>query len=452
MNPSVLLYAGDLVRYHGIHTAFEGVPIMDNGSTHTEWVTVYEHEQAIPYPPEAITIEAFNALDATLATNYMIYAEVSGTMSVDHESHTITLQDGTATMNVFPMSQEEYQDLILYQGLLVSVRGVIFPNFDVEPPFLMFIWNGETPSLDYETDAELLDGLSSLFLAYFGSLDYIPGQYVELPTEHPFIPVTIAYETFGENASLFDVETGMIDDSITTALDIGVHVTFTLPSTATKTFDLPLHVIIPVITPIATFETEPNFNPELGGANARYYIQGIVLALTEAGDASFAIILDSSGVAFVYTNRVDLLVGDEILAYGYKMTQGTMAILYNDPDISILSIKSHDNSIPMDALSISIADFLTLTPATPDVAYTYYELTGTLIALDPENPSVFGITNGTQTVPVYAIDGNAQAALASAVDHSVTIRGLSIIGGDPGSEMILLAYFAFPDTIVVVPN
>lgn len=452
MNPSVLLYAGDLVRYHGIHTAFEGVPIMDNGSTHTEWVTVYEHEQAIPYPPEVMTIAAFNALDPLIATNYMIYAEISGTMSVDDESHMITLQDGLDTMNVFPMSQEEYQDLIMYRGLSISIRGLIFPNFDVEPPFLMYVWNGEPVSLDYETDEALLDALSALFLTYFGAMDYIPGQYVELPIEHPFIPVTITYETFGDNAALFNVETGMIDDAITTALDIGVHVTFTLPSTATKTFDLMLHVIIPEITPIATFETEPDFIPELGGANASYYLQGIVLAVTPAGDATFAIIIDSSGVAFVFTNRLDLVVGDEILAYGYKMTQGTMPILYNDPSVSILSIKSHGNSIPMNPVTISIADFLTLTPATPEVAFTYYEVSGTLIALDPENPSVFGITNGMETVPVYAIDDAARTTLAGAVDQSVTIRGLSIIGGDPGSEMILLAYFAFPDTLVVVPD
>jgi hypothetical protein len=151
------------------------------------------------------------------------------------------------------------------------------------------------------------------------------------------------------------------------------------------------------------------------------------------------------------TNDSTIVLADEILAKGYKMSQGDMPFLYGDPSQTIRRVLSQGNSMLMNVTSITLAAFASLSPATPEVMYTYFKMTGTLIQRSPESPQVFGLTDGTTTVIIFARDEPSMEALLPYVKELINLRGLSIIGGDPGQEAIFLAYFALPETLIAYP-
>jgi hypothetical protein len=154
----------------------------------------------------------------------------------------------------------------------------------------------------------------------------------------------------------------------------------------------------------------------------------------------------------ILTNDSTIVLADEILAKGYKMSQGDMPFLYGDPSQTIRRVLSQGNSMLMNVTPITLAAFAALSPATPGVIYTYYEMTGTLIQLSPESPQVFGLTDGTTTVIIFANNEPSMQALLPYVNELITLRGLSIIGGDPGTEAVFLAYFDLPQTILTNPT
>jgi hypothetical protein len=90
-------------------------------------------------------------------------------------------------------------------------------------------------------------------------------------------------------------------------------------------------------------------------------------------------------------------------------------------------------------------DFNALDPSYVAQALRYYELSGTLGYTDPDHPesSGFYLTDGTNNVIVYATSTAARTILADHVSDSVTICGLALMAGSPGSQMLVLAYLAY---------
>jgi len=399
-----------------------------------------------------MTISEYNALDPTLSSNWIRYIQISGFLTIDEETHMVNLTTGEVTMQVFPLDEDGYYFLTSLEQFDVTINGLILPFMDVEPMMIMFIFNGSEGSvqLDY-TEAELLSYSEGMFTSYFEAVTYFPGQMVDFPDSRALLEYLFefAYVATGENASLFNVATNQISAEIESVLDITIGVTLTLqPGGQSTYFELTLHVDPGTIISIADFKTMPSDQTTI------YVIKGIIIYKQAMEDGLLYMVADETGIVYINSNNYDLLVGDEIIAIGVKMTMGTMDILVNDPSLTVNQVLSHDSEMPLTATSMTLADFNAMSPTDPATGMQYIELTGTLMYLNPTDPdnSMFGITDGVDTVYIYAVDADVRQALVPVVDTQIELAGLSLVVGDPGSEMVILAFINSPGSITANPT
>jgi len=409
-------------------------------------VEVEQSNQPLPIGPEIMTIPDFAMLSADDPGDLGRLIEISGMLHEGEGGGMLNLTAGSDSMSVVPFGMEAYIKLSGYIGFEVTIVGFTLPNMDETPATLMFVYNGHDDfvTLDY-TDSELLDQLETMFRFYFETPTYYPGQFVDLPTEHPIIALTMLYEPFGTNGSLFDLENKRIDPSITTILDIDIHVTVTLQSGAYRLFDIKLHVDPDAFDTIAEVKALPD------SMDVTYIIKAVVLMIqaTDEEGMNMLMVADATGIIYINSSNPFVTVGDSVVAIGFKMTMGMMAFMFNDPSKTVDQILSHDNPLPLVPTVISIADFLALSPSNPASNLVYYELSGTLMYLDPGNPdiSMYGLTDGADTALIYAPDAMARAALDAYIDEAITIQAISFLAGEEGSYMVILAYVPFPGTI-----
>jgi hypothetical protein len=103
---------------------------------------------------------------------------------------------------------------------------------------------------------------------------------------------------------------------------------------------------------------------------------------------------------------------------------------------------------------MTLAAFDALSPTDPATGMQYVALTGTLLYLNPSDPdnSMFGLTDGTDTIIVFPVDADVRHALVPVVGTLVTIHGLSLVTGEPGAEMVILAFINSPGSIISNPT
>jgi uncharacterized repeat protein (TIGR02543 family) len=436
----------DQIKVTGYLIDVNGYSAIGNETTGFAAIEFEASDQALPIEPDPITIPDYALLSADDPDDWGRLLEISGMIHEGEGGGMLSLTAGTDYMNVVPFGSEAYIKLSGYIGFEVTIIGFTLPNMDEVPATLMFVYNGHDDfiSLDY-TDTELLDQLEAMFRFYFETPTYYPGQFVDLPSEHPIIALTVAYEPFGTNAALFDVETNRIDPSITTILDIDIHVTVTLQSGPYRLFDIKLHVDPDAFMTIAEVKALPD------SMDVTYIIKAVVLMIqtTDEEGQNMLMVADSTGIIYINSSNPFIAVGDMIIAIGFKMTMGMMTFMFNDPSMTVDQIVSHDNPLPLVPITISIEDFVALSPSDPAANLVYYELNGTLMYLDPGNPdiSMYGLTDGTNTALIYAVDPMARAALDAYIDESITLQAIAFLAGEEGSYMVILAYIPFPGTI-----
>jgi len=449
----IVVQVGDLVKVGGYRHSMDTFVIIGGVlEEDVAAVTILDHEMEIPVDPEVMTISEFNAIDSTLTSNWMRYVQISGYLTIDEETHMVNLSQGEVTMQVFPLDEDGYYFLSSLERFDVTISGLLMPFMDIEPMTVMFINNGAESSiqLDY-SDAEFLSYSEEMFISYFEAITYYPGQIVDFPDSRPLLDylMEFTYEPTGANASLFEVATKQISSEIETALDITIGVTLTLqPGGQSTSFELTLHVDPSAIISIATFKTMESDQTTI------YIIKGVIIYKQAMEDGLLYMVADSTGIVYINSNNFDVFVGDEIIAIGVKMAMGNMDILVNDPALTVNQVLSHENEMPLVATSMTLVAFNAMSPTDPTTGMQYVELTGTLIYLDPGDPenSMFGLTDGVDTVLIYAVDVEVRHALAPVADTLITIFGLSLVVGDPGSEMVILAFLNSPGSIIVNPT
>jgi len=437
MSTGVTKY-GDFVKVGGVLAFMGDYPMMNAEDPSTTLLMILDYERPIPIEPAPMTIAAYNALDPNESDTWINYLEISGTLVVDNINHVMTLEDGTDVMPLTIIDMETYLLFMEYEGFDISVRGLSIPNFDAAP-VLMFMFTGNPAdiSLNY-TDAEFVAVLGPMLAAYLTGPTYFPGQYPDLPTDHPLAPVVISYETFGPNAALYDVTKGQFSTLIDSELYIDIRATITLGAASTQV-EFQLHVAPLDIGSIATFVGSPDSD------TVYYYLRGVVIHLQL--ENNFVMIADATGIAYVITSNTDLHVGDEIIAYGIKMSSGGMSFLANDPATTVLVVLSSGNPMPLTATPITIEAFLALDVNDPNNFLVYYSVTG-MLTENVEN-HIFFLVNDTLTlsVPVYASTEADYAVLQSCAGLLVTVSGLTNPIVDQG--MILLVFINYPGDIVI---
>jgi len=445
---------GDLVKVHGQRMTMYDFTVIGTENKNDMFVITYDHDQSVPLTPTLHSVSDFNDFDPMDVSNWLTYIEISGEVVVESSSGpnppAMPRLVDNEEMSVFPPSQAAYEYLSDYNGFVVSIRGVILPNMDDEEhPSLMFIFNGNPDYININlSDEALLDTLEGMFRAYFEAPAYFPGQFADLPSTHPILNILIEYATFGDNASLLDLETKLISADISEVTDIDLHVTVTLESEAYRTFDVKLHVDPALIISIAEFNTKPIANAPL------YVISGTIIAIQAIEDGELLLwVADATGITYVYSNNSSLLVGDLIIASGVRMAMGSSPIMFNDPSLTVAQAISHNNVMPLSATPISLSAYNALDPLETSSVFHYYELTGTLANLNPQHPEdspTFSLSVGTDpviSVTIFAVNAAARDTLNSFDGELVTLKGISFVGGDQGNEAVFLAFVDFPDSI-----
>ncbi len=449
----IAVQVGDLVKVGGYRHSMDTFVIIGGvADEEVAVVTILDHDQNIPIVPETMTISEFNALDPTSSSNWMRYVQISGYLTIDEETHIVNLNQSEISMEVQPLNMEGYNTLASLESFDITISGLIMPFMDSEPVTILFLFNGAESSIELDySEAELLIFLEEKFSSYFEAITYYPGQTVDFPDNRPLLDylMEFTYLPSGENASLFDVSTYQISPEVDMALDITVGVTLTLqPGGQSTTFDLLLHVDPNVFISIANFKLMESDQTTI------YIIQAIIIYKQAMEDGLLYMVADDTGILYINSDNYDLLVGDKIIAIGVKMTIETIDLLANDPSKTVDQVLSHDHPMPLEATSMTLAAFNALSPTDPATGMQYVALTGTLLYLNPSDPdnSMFGLTDGTDTIIVFPVDADVRHALVPVVGTLVTIHGLSLVTGEPSAERVILAFINSPGSIISNPT
>lgn len=433
-NSTGIVTSGDFVKFGGSLGFMGDYPMLTAEDTGTTLLMVLDHDRPIPMEPTEITISDYNALDPNLSSTWIQYLKVTGTLTVDAIEHTMSLVDGTDVLPLLVMDMETYLLFMQYKHFEISVCGISLPNFDVDP-VLMFVFTGVPTdiSMDY-TPLELVTMMSAGIGEYYAAIDFIPGEIIDLPVNHPLVPVVITYETLGPNANLFDLLNFKVSPTIVSETYIDLRVTVTLPE-VNATADFQLHIVPLVPTSIATFRSM------MDDETTYYTLQGVIIHLQL--ENNFMMIADATGVCYVITDNTSLLIGDEVVVSGVKMSSSGMTFLANDPSTTVRAILSSGNSMPLTPAPITIPNFAALDINEPANTLVYFSLTGTLHE-DVEGHRYY-LSDGTINIPIYVPYEDAYASLAGYVGTSVIISGLSTPVVEQG--FMMLVYFNLPGTI-----
>ncbi|HQC33025.1 MAG TPA: hypothetical protein PLN15_04445, partial [Bacilli bacterium] len=71
--------------------------------------------------------------------------------------------------------------------------------------------------------------------------------------------------------------------------------------------------------------------------------------------------------------------------------------------------------------------------------------------LNPGNPaeSLFILTSGSDSLYVYPTSPASRATLSAYVGENVIIRGIAMLGGEPGSQVVMLGFLPISGCIAL---
>src|SRR5690606_39031734 len=145
----------------------------------TDNAIISELETGIANPLEAISItpEQFMTMDPMLSIYWGKYFEMTGMLTWNSNKHVFFLGENETIVPVVVLDFDDYEKLMMFDGLEVGIKGYILPNFDEGEPVLMFIYTGGEDDivLNY-TDQELLDVFGAKLKEYVESQVYMPGD------------------------------------------------------------------------------------------------------------------------------------------------------------------------------------------------------------------------------------------------------------------------------------
>jgi hypothetical protein len=303
----------------------------------------------------------------------------------------------------------------------------------------MFIYVGGEDHLrfDYPDDV-LLDVMLGYLKNYLESQSYYPGQVIDLPSSHPFLPMTVTYTIAALYLDDLDLVTKTINPNITEPKTIEITAIGHYLSYEASIL-ITLSVAPIVMITIAEFLTMPD------EMTTYYTLEGVVIFLQL--ENQFVMLADATGVIYVITNRVDVVQGDLLRVHGVKMSSEGLTFLANDPSLTVMEVIASNQAMPLTPTVISIEAFVGLDALDPLYQLKYYALTGTLHYHLESN--MYYLASGIYTLPLYIPNPASISTLAPFIDQEVTIQGLSL---RPGSEtFLILVFLDFPGDISVNP-
>ena len=426
---------GDLVIVGGYRMNQEGIILMGNDPTQS-LREVIAHDQPNPVEPYVITVAQFAALDVEESLYWLKYFEVSGTLIEDDEYRNLYISDGTNQILIRALDKETHMILQMFTGFEVTLRGLSLPDFDADEPELMLVFGGSSQDIDLNyTDEDLAELIGVLLSEWLESENYYPGQILELETSNPWFKVTVSYETFGENAALLNMTTQQISEDIDVETFIGLRATIR-SGTAVEVVEIQLRVVPMEVLTVSEFLALPM-------DETLHYVKGVVIHASMM--EGVVLIADATGILFVVTDSMDLMVGDLVLVQGALMEAEGFIFLANDPSQTVKSIISHDNEMPLVPTAMTIEAFTILDYTDPEYMLQYYVFEGQL--LENEEYHIFFLSDGMNFIPVFTPSEEDYHVLMMYKGQEVSLAGLSLYNQSSEEPMMMLIFINFPGDI-----
>ena len=418
-----LAEVGDLVNVDGYKVNMMGLVIM-MGTSETR-VTVIESGLPNSITPFELTVSQFISLDVNQSLYWGRYFEVSGTLGFDEITHSFTLTVDTDEMYVTVLSKDVYDLLIPFVGYELTLRGFSIPNFDEEPAFLMYIFTGQVEDiiLDY-TDQELLDLIGAGLKGYLEDETYLPGDLLDLPAEHEFLPITATYTVDPLDALLVSTE-WIISDAITEATVITVHATLYLGE-ATTDIVISIHVEPLDILTIAEFL---NLNDE-----ELHFIQAVVIYVNR--NEMMMIVADETGIIIAPLDMPEINQGDFVMLYGMKMDTSGMILITNNPKEIVVEVLGYDHEMPFVPLMYTLEELIDSKLNEPISYLEYVEVYATL--RKNEMAEMYYLENEfDQQLYIATMMADDTTALDAHVDLEIRLSGFLMYVDDEDMHVLM---------------
>ena len=367
-NPDVQV--GDLVILYGAKMETpDGMIILGNEPSQTVQ-GILASGQDHPLTPTQISIYDFSQLDLADPQYYLKYYQLEGLLSHDPMSEVFFITDGTNHVPIFPTVPEAVIALNFYIGQEIKISGLSLVITDGGGIMVLAFINYPGDLSIRFTDEELALHVAGLLTDHYGSKILRPGATHLLPETYSPYTVTISYEIIGPNASLYNLATGLISDTITEQVLIGVRATITAGiEVEIVEFDL-------IVEPIET-QTIAEFYA--GDFDELYMIRGIVV-VTQMFDGPI-IIADETGHMFV-VKPLNVEIGDEVIIQGYKRSHEGITLIWDEETTLLLEVLSKDIPNPMTLQTMTIDEFNLIDMTDQSNWGIYVEVTGFVSMLE----------------------------------------------------------------------
>ena len=328
-----VLAVGDRVLLYGIKMQQEGMTVITNHPA--ELVSsIISHGNDIPLIPTLYTVQELNDMGPVDPSIYLLYVDVMGHLERDDYNEIYYLVDELMNrVYIFTMEFDDLSVLNSFVGSDVRIRGLWMNTQDAGAPVVVFL-NRPGDVGPMFTDAELAAYLGNKLEETYATKIVRPGSTQKLPVDYPNYDVNIVYEVL-TNASLYNVSTGYVSDTITEHTAISIRATITVGiEVVIVEFDM-------IVEPIAT-STIAEFL--LGDENETFVVRGVVvLSQFEEGPI---IIADETGYMFI-VKKLPVQLGDEIIVEGIVTLEMGIKLMWDYETTMLVEIVSHGVANPL---------------------------------------------------------------------------------------------------------
>ncbi len=362
------LMVGDLILLYGIKMLTEGMTVITN---HPDQIvsSVISHDQEIPLIPQLYTVEELNNMGPVDPSIYLIYMDVIGHLYRDDFNEIYYLQDEAHNrVFIFTLEFEDLTVINSFVGTDVRIRGLWMNTEGPGFPVVVFL-NRPGDIGPMFTDAELAAYLGNKLEETYETKLVRPGSTQKLPVDFLNYDVEIVYEVL-TNASLYNLTTGLVSNTITEHTLITIRATITVGTeVVVVTFDM-------VVEPIQT-STIAEFLA--GDENETFKVRGVVI-LAQFEDGPI-IIADSTGYMFI-VKKLPVQLGDEIIVEGIVTIQMSIKLMWDYATTQLIETVSHDAPNPLTPTPYAIPDLNLLDMNNVNHWGRYVEVTGYVVYME----------------------------------------------------------------------
>ncbi len=363
------LMIGDVLLLYGQLMAMENMHAIVNSPDELVQEMI-SRGQPLGFTPPLLTVSDVLALNVMDPLNNFRYVDVMGRLEKSPYEMNFYLTDGMGMVPIFVPDGIDPSTLLGSIGLDIRLRGVLMIGGDMDPMFVQVYLNNPGDIQPAFTDQELVDYLANMFETGGTEQVFRPGATLTMPTTYEPYGVSISYETYGDNALLIDLTTGIISDTITVDTYISVRITLTYnDASAIAEFDI---LVVPIDTlTIAEFK--------LGTEGETYFVRGVVV-MPQFEDGPM-ILADETGILFVVA-QLPLRPGQEVIIEGVLSLFEGIPLIWDNTAVISYEVVSEKVPYPIEPEVLTIAQFNAIDMTDVNNWGRYVEVAGYVSPMD----------------------------------------------------------------------